>query len=222
MRTASKVLGIAGGALAILIAVIVLISGIAVMNTVPSIIDDALEYSDGFNFDSDDFNFDNGEFNFDNGEFSFDGSFDGYGAVQGIVVTGLIFVCVISIIGGVLGIVGGVLAKKKNVVAGVLMLVGCVLAGFSGWGIFCSIALLVGGILALVKEKPAQAAYPYPYSGYSQQAPPPPYNPYQQQQQQPYNPYQPQQPPYNPYQAPQAPPAPPAPPQEPEAPKSEE
>ncbi len=210
MRTASMVLGIVGGALAVLIAIISMIVSLAFVTTIPDVLDDALEFSDDYYSDGN-FSFDNGEFSFDNGDFSFDSDLGG--SVQSIAATGIVIFHIIAIIGGILGIVGGAIVKKKNVVAGVLMIVACVLSGFSGWGVFGSIALLVGGILALVKEKPAQPAYAYPYSGYQQPPQAPPYNPYQQ----------PQQPPqYNPYQPPQAPPAPPAPPQEPEAPKSEE
>ncbi len=226
MRTASTILGIAGGALAVLIAIFSMIGTLAIFTAIPDVMDNALEFSDDFNYNDGDFSFDNGEFSFDNGEFSFDSDINGLaGSGWNFVATWIIISHIIAIIGGILGIVGGAIVKKKNVVAGVLMIVACVLAGFSGWGILCSIALLIGGILALVKEKTAQPAYPYPYSGYQQPPQAPPYNPYQQPQQPPYNPYQqqPQQaPPYNPYQPQQAPPAPPAPPQEPEAPKSEE
>ncbi len=218
MRTASMVLGIVGGVLALLFAIIYLISGAFVSGSA-NIIDDYTNFNNG-EF-SDDF-FDS----YDDGTFSYEfdvnpGAIVDYG-IQAAAVW-LWISGVLSIIGGVLGIIGGAQVKKKNVMAGVFMLVGGVLSVFTGVGFISMVVLVVGGILALVKEKPAQAAYPYPYSGYSQQAPPPPpYNPYQQQPQQPYNPYQPPQQPYNPYQAPQAPPAPPAPPQEPEAPKSEE
>ncbi len=247
MRTASLVLGIVGGVLAIIFSFAAFATAAAVdiinpynymdefSNDYMEEFDDMMEgYSDEFSFD------------YDGGDYTFDYDVDlgdyASGAINGLA-TYMYVAGALGLVGAVMGIVGGALAKKKNVVAGILMIVACVLAGLSGWGIFASICLLIGGILALVKDKSAQAAYPYPYSGYQQPQQQPPYNPYQQpqqpQQQPPYNPYQqPQQPPYNPYQQPQqqqpynpyqqqqqppqAPPAPPAPPQEPEAPKTEE
>jgi hypothetical protein len=215
MRTASLVLGIVGGVLAIIFAFVSFGIAAAMNVLVPSNFE---SYMDDFNdaleqYDDGDF-----DFNYDY-DFNYDEDWDSAVAVANGAATYFYIAGAFGIIGGILGIIGGAIVKKKNVLAGVFMIVGCVLASLSGWGLFGGIPLLVGGILGLVKDKKAQmAAAGYPYSGYQQA--PPPYNPYQQVPPQ-YNPYQQAPPPYNPYQqapqAPQTPPAPPAPPQAPEA-----
>lgn len=55
------------------------------------------------------------------------------------------------VVGGVLGIVGGALVKRNNVLGGIFMLV----AAFLGSPVVIPfIVLLIGGILALINEKP--------------------------------------------------------------------
>lgn len=58
----------------------------------------------------------------------------------------------IIFVSGVLGVVGGILVKKKKILSGVLMLIGAVASFFTIWGIIVAILLLLGGIFALVNE----------------------------------------------------------------------
>ena len=232
MRTASMVLGIVGGILAIILGIVTLIiTGTADIFTPNSYyyddfmdeFDDALEqFGDKYDFD-----------------FEFDYNYDWDDAAQATTRAGITYMYIagtLGIIGGILGIIGGAVVKKKSVLAGVFMIIGCVFSSLSVWGLFGGIPLLVGGILALIKDKRAQyaaAGYPYPpyqpspyeqngaYNPYAQQVPPQ-YNPYQQAPPQ-YNPYQQAPPPPNAYQqAPsQEPPAPQAPPVSPQEDKEE-
>lgn len=231
MRTASLVLGIVGGVLAIIFGIVSLV----IAGTADIFIPGGYSYYDDY---MDEFNdaleeFSDGYYDFD---FDYDYSWDIATQAARGYVTYMYIVGPLGIIGGILGIVGGAIVKKKNILAGVFMIVGCLLSSLSGWGLFGGIPLLVGGILALIKDKRAQmtaAGYAYPpyqpspyeqggaYNPYSQPAPPQ-YNPYQQAPPQ-YNPYQQAPPQHNPYQ--QAPPQPypyqqQAPPQEPPAPQA--
>jgi len=57
-----------------------------------------------------------------------------------------------------LGIIGGLNAKSRPIVGGVLMLLASVLNFFGGWpGVIIGLLLAVGGILALVGAKEVQA-----------------------------------------------------------------
>lgn len=67
---------------------------------------------------------------------------------------------VLSIIGAALGIVGGAIVMKKNVIAGVLMLVAAVPSFFTGIGFIASVIFIVGGVLALVPVKKAAVVTP--------------------------------------------------------------
>lgn len=93
-----------------------------------------------------------------------------------------------GIIGGVLGFVGGILVKRKNVIAGVLMIIGTLLSCINP-------LILVGAILAFIREKhPSQQYVPYtPYPNQPPYSGQPPYVP----QNPPYS-GQPQYPPQNP------------------------
>ena len=51
-----------------------------------------------------------------------------------------------------LGLTGALLVKKNNVLAGVLMLVGCAMALFTFFGFLGFLLMLLGGIFALVKD----------------------------------------------------------------------
>jgi len=221
MRTASLVLGIVGGILAIIFGIVSLV----IAGTADIFVPDSIYYDDFMNEFDDALEQYGDEYGFD---FKFDYNYDWNDAAQAAARAGIIYMYIagsLGIIGGILGIIGGAIVRKKNVLAGVFMFIGCVLSSLSGWGLFGGIPLLVGGILALVKDKRAQyaaAGYPYPpyqpnpyeqsgaYNPYQQA--PPQYNPYQQAPPQ-YNAYQQTPPPPNAYQ--QAPPQePPAAPQE--------
>ncbi|MEL7604111.1 MAG: DUF4064 domain-containing protein, partial [Bacillota bacterium] len=216
MRTASLVLGIVGGVLAIIFSFIAFGTAAALDIGSSYLGGDMDEYMDDFSDALEDY--ESGDFDFDY-DFNSDYDYEWDYAATAVSGTATYFYIAgaLGIVGGILGIIGGAIVKKKNVLAGIFLIVACVLASLSLWGIIAGIVLLIGGILALVKDKRAQmaaAGYEYPpyqpspyeqggaYNPYQQQAPqaPPQYNPYQQQA--------PQAPPqYNPYQqAPQAPP----------------
>ncbi len=232
MRTASMVLGIVGGILAIIFSIVALVIAGTADIFIPNVnyYDDFMdEFDDALEGFGDEYGF----------EFDFDYNYDWNDAAQSAARAGITYMYVagsLGIIGGILGIIGGAVVKKKNVLAGIFMIIGCVLSSLSGWGLFGSIPLLVGGILALIKDKRAQYAaggYPYPpyqtnpyeqngaYNPYAQQTPPQ-YNLYQQAPPQ-YNPYYQAPPPPNAYQQapPQEPPAPQAPPAAPQEDKEE-
>jgi hypothetical protein len=82
-------------------------------------------------------------------------------------------------IGGILGLIGGIIVKKKNTAGGVLMIIGTVLT--------FSMLMLLGAIFAFVKEKqpvyPQYAPYP-PYPQYPGPQNPAYPNPPQDKQQQ--------------------------------------
>jgi hypothetical protein len=222
MRTASMVLGIVGGILAIILGIVALV--IAGTADIFILEDSYGNYMDDFNDALEKFSDGNYDFDF---EYDFNYSYEWDVATQAArgYVTYLYIAGSLGMIGGILGIIGGAIVKKKNVLAGVFMIIACVLSSLSVWGLFGSVPLLVGGILALIKDKRAQyaaAGYPYPPyqpNPYEQDGA---YNPYAQQVPPQYNPYQPAPPQYNPYQ--QAPPPPnayqQAPPQEPPAPQA--
>jgi hypothetical protein len=89
---------------------------------------------------------------------------------------------VLAAVAGILGLVGGCIVRKKSTAAGVLMIVAgalCLVAFFN----FVSMVLLVlGGIFALIKERPRPTAQYHPAQPYNQYAPYPPYPPYPPQQ----------------------------------------
>ncbi len=191
MRTASLVLGIVGGIIAILYGLILILGGSILMSS--NLWENAYdEWSSSGNWSG---SLDSWDTNGDWG----DGGWEYHYHVDmpedvpewvftdvipmggGIVIGGGI----LAAVAGIVGIIGGSMAKKRNVAAGIMMIVAgalCMVAFFN----FVSLVMLVlGGIFALIKEKQKPAAqYPpapsYPYGQY------PPYPPYQQ-------PYQPQQ-----------------------------
>lgn len=94
------------------------------------------------------------------------------------IYTGMgIFMC----IGGILGFIGGIIVKNNNTAAGIIMIIGTVLSCIN-------LLILVGAILAFIREKRPAAQYaPYPPYPPFPNAPYPPQNPgypYQQPYQQ--------------------------------------
>ncbi len=148
MRTASLVLGIVGGVLAVIFGVMCIIGGIVAGSFVGHVdeLNTALENWDTMT--NDDWNINDSDIQIDGYENVYN-SFLGLGASIIYVIGGF------SIVGAALGIIGGALVKKKNVVAGILMLVASVPSLFTGFGIIASILLIIGGILALIPEKPS-------------------------------------------------------------------
>lgn len=148
MKTASLVLGIIGGVLAIIFGIIFIISGIAVnslFGSADALADTMGELSEqmeaeGWTVEDSDVDM------------------SGYDAAVGAGLTTIYVVGALSIVGAILGIVGGAMAKKKNVLAGILMLVAAIPSFFTGLGIIASILFIIGGILALIPDKSAPVA----------------------------------------------------------------
>jgi len=141
MRKASMILGIIGGVIAILVSLFAILGGMAVRTVMPEMMEqmpeimEELETQDGYTVDMSDM---------PNSE-----EFETASNFAGGIFTGL---GVVILIVGILGIVGGAIVKKNNVVAGVLMLIACVISIFTVWGLFAFLPLLLGGIFALVKD----------------------------------------------------------------------
>ncbi|OQA46708.1 MAG: hypothetical protein BWY46_01989 [Firmicutes bacterium ADurb.Bin300] len=125
MRTASLVLGIIGGVLAVIFALIFMASG-------------ALVGSLG-------------------GAFEIEGNLPADQAA-GLVASSLYIIGGLSIVGAVLGIVGGAMAKKKNILAGIFLIVAAIPSLFTGLGIIASILFIIGGVFAFIPQKDKQAA----------------------------------------------------------------
>ena len=134
MRTASMVLGIVGGCLALLIGALAILGGVA-FNTMPPI--DHSEFYAEHNLEYDQAEVDQSQKT----------------AISMFFVLGGI-ICLF----GLLGIAGGILAKKKNILAGIFMLFSGGLCFSVIWAILAAIPLILGGIFALVKEKPHEKA----------------------------------------------------------------
>ena len=151
MRTASMVLGIVGGSLVILGAVILIFMSIAFSSI-------GNEFDNRLSYDDDDIMWDDFDVTIEGEDYLFQGDFKpmhrfggsaarmGFGFASGI----MLILAIINLAGGALGLVGGIIVKRNNTVGGVLMLV----AAFIGFGAF--VLFLVGGILALVKDNSAQ------------------------------------------------------------------
>ena len=73
---------------------------------------------------------------------------------------------VLSFIAAALGLIGGIIVKKKNVASGVMMIVAAVLSILAYFNVVSMILFLIGGILALMKEPqkvpPVPSQYPRP------------------------------------------------------------
>jgi hypothetical protein len=151
MRTTGMIMGIIGGALALLFGIIFILCSTLF-----------------FNINSWDF-------------------YSSYSQQTAFTTGGTMFLVfgICSAVAGVIGLVGGLLVKKKNVAAGVMMIIAAVLSLFN----IISLALFIlGGVFALMRDR-QQPAYAPPYP----MPPNYPYPPYYPQQ-----PYPPQSPPENP------------------------
>lgn len=84
---------------------------------------------------------------------------------------------------GILGLIGGIIVRNKNVAAGVIMIIAAVLSIFAYFNLIAIILFILGAIFAFMREKPVnpyppyfQPTYPYcqyPQYPYPQQAPEP-------------------------------------------------
>jgi len=165
MRKTSFGLGLAGSIVAFVIAGIMLIFAIGFTvvsyfdwDHMDSMMDDVEITIDGeeytFDMDDDEFMFDmNKGFR---GEFR--GGFRGFPNMFARVLSGWLWFAVAAlVVGGVLGIIGTVITKKRrSVAAGVLLLVSAVLCAFSLYGMSASALLIPSGVLAFNKDKNEQ------------------------------------------------------------------
>ncbi len=124
MKTASMVLGIVGGAIAIITGLLYAFGLSAFLGG----------FFEGFARSSD----------------SFDFSY-----LSNLYNTLFIVFGIVCTLSGVLGLIGGIIVKKHNIAAGVMMIVAAVMS-------ISFILFLLGGIFALMKEKPQYAPQPYP------------------------------------------------------------
>lgn len=122
MKTASKVLGIIGGIIALIVAVVFIVISITfrgsdhswLVNDIPA-----------------------NEVQIDSGV---------AGQIAALVAS------ILAFIAGVLGLTGGIIVKPRPVASGVMMVVGAVLSLFSYCNILSFILLVLGAIFALKKE----------------------------------------------------------------------
>ncbi len=153
MRTASRVLGIVGGVISILLGLFLLMTGVVFSN--PNIWQNIYNPNlteAGRQILSD---------------------------TQWISFSATLFIIfgVLSFIAAALGLIGGVIVNKSHLASGVMMIVAAVLSLFAYFNVLSMILFLIGGILALMKEPqkamsyhPSQ--YPPPYSNPPQTPPP--------------------------------------------------
>lgn len=156
MRKTSFGLGLAGSILAFVIAGIMLIFavGFTVVSSVEwsgtdSMMDDMEIAIDGEEFDFDMDDFDGRMSGRLGGDFG-----DMPGSILNFVGGWLWFAVAALIVGGVLGIIGTVITKRRrSVAAGVLLLIAAVLCAFSLYGTSASALLIPSGVLAFIKDK---------------------------------------------------------------------
>ena len=152
MKTASFVLGIIGGVLAIIIGIIYIIGGAAASAFVGSTdqlsntlneLGDQLE-ADGWTVDNSDMDLS-----------ALDGT---YNAAVGAALTTVYIFGILGIIGGVLGIIGGAISKKKNILAGIFLIIAAVTGFLVAFGFLASILFIIAAIFAFIPAKPAAPA----------------------------------------------------------------
>ncbi len=133
MRKASSILGIVGGALSLFVALLFVVGGILLMALNTNGIWDFVRHFDV------------------NIPYFGDQIYNWIPGFTGIVV---IIVGILKAACGALGLVGGTMVKKNNVTAGVLMIVAAGVSLVITGGFFSMVLFTLGGIFALVKEKP--------------------------------------------------------------------
>ncbi len=177
MRTTSMVLGIIGGIVAILFGLSIILGGIAFSeDSLWEDMYDASVYDSGIAYQ---------QYSADAGRDMAAAMFIGLGAC--------------ALISGALGLTGGIIVKRKNNAAGVMMIIAAVLSAFGFFNLVAMILFILGAVFALKKEPQPT---PYPYYGYPQY-------PYPQYPQYPYPQYQYPQYPYPSQQTVPQPPQPP-------------
>ena len=137
MKTASVILGIIGGVLAILCALFIFFGSLFFSGVLAKI-----ENSENLGVYHDD----KYDLNEEISDSDTSGIFKGLGAFTGIYGS---FV----LLAGVLGAVGAIYVNMKNKMAGIFMLVGGAIMFITIWGFFIAVMLFLGGIFALIQEK---------------------------------------------------------------------
>lgn len=100
-------------------------------------------------------------------------------------VTIFLVIGICMVVGGILGFIGGLIVRRKNIAAGVLMIIAAVL----GINLFSVVLFILGAVFALRQDRSQMVAppyymyppyAPYPPQAYPQQSPYPPqgYAPY--------------------------------------------
>lgn len=212
MRTASMVLGIVGGAIALILAIVLFI-GSSFVAAVPwseyNNFDWNYSDSSGFDWSTDSSDSSDWEWNDstssdelnnlldslknNDSDYNTDSLAEVPGVVQNMVGTVLLVPAICALIAGVLGLIGGIIVKKKNVAAGVLMIISAVLSLISFFNIISMALFIVGGVFALMRDRskqqpvyappyPMPPNYVYPQQPYAPQPYTPPVYPPQPQQ----------------------------------------
>lgn len=146
MKTASMVLAITAGALAVIFALIIIISGTAFF--------DRSQEDDS-----------------DNSVWRW---VPRTASEIGRNIGGTIFITLgaLGAAGGIMGFIGGMIVRKKSTAAGVLMVVAAVFCLFEFFNFVSTILFILGAVFAFVKRKPKHAAVPYPQYPLYSPAPP--------------------------------------------------
>ncbi len=141
MKTASLILGIIGGALAVIFAIVFIAGGALVGSMTQSLDDFTAEMeAEGWEVTEN------------------DAATSLMSDVTGTAAGTFWLIGILSIVGAALGIVGGTLAKKNGILAGIFMLAAAVPSFFTGLGIIASVLFVVGGILAIIPQNNVQKA----------------------------------------------------------------
>jgi Protein of unknown function (DUF4064) len=148
MKNASMVLGIIGGAIAIVYGLFLVLGGAVFMNT--------SMWENNYNTSK-----------------SMSDVVPESQYIQETTTAGIVFLSfgIGSAIAGALGLIGGIIVKKKNVASAVMMIIAGGLSFLAFYNVLSMILLILGGIFALMKE-PQNVMQPYP-SQYPQPSPSP-------------------------------------------------
>jgi len=148
MKNTSMVLGIIGGGIAILFGLFLMFGGMMYLNT--STWQNIYNASEGLR-----------------------NSISESEYIQLATTGGAVFLGfgIASVIAGALGLIGGIIVKKNNVAAGVIMLIAAGLSVLVFFNVVSMILFILGGIFALKKE-PQNVMQPYP-TQYPQPSPSP-------------------------------------------------
>lgn len=152
MKNTSMVLGIIGGAISILFGLLLVQGGTMFMNT--SIWENAYNTSEALS------------------DVMPESQYINQTTTAGAVFLGF---GIGSVVAGALGLIGGIIVKKKNVASGVMMIIAAVLSLFAFFNLVSMTLFILGGIFALKKEpQNVMQQYPLPYPQYPQQQQPSP------------------------------------------------